>query len=38
VLGAHKATKVGDKRLRANREEVPVRLAKEEKERMNRKK
>jgi len=38
VLGAHKATKVGDERLRANREEVPVCLAKEEKERKDRKK
>jgi len=38
VLGAHKATKVGDKRLRANREEVPVCVAKEEKERKDRKK
>jgi len=38
VLGAQKATKVGDKRLRPNREDVPVCVAKEEKERKDRKK
>jgi len=38
ALGARKSTKVGDKRLRQNREEVPVCAAKEEKARKDRKK
>ena len=38
ALGARKSTKVGDKCLRQNREEVPVCAAKEEKARKDRKK
>jgi len=38
ALGARKSTKVGDKRLRQNRGEVPVCVAKQEKARKDRKK